>query len=113
MPRFSLCIYLLLFAGLGPEQAGQAASSTSSMAMITSLQAVKGRWLVKGVTQDNGAVASILVNEQPATIVATHAGVIDWAITIRRPPDRTIRAAATDQAGNRETTAHVRQWDGR
>jgi hypothetical protein len=80
--------------------------------MITSLQPVKGKVLVRGVTQDNGDVASVIVNERPARIVSTHAGVVDWEILLDSPrtAPRKIEARAVDRAGNTEKTGHMWEW---
>jgi hypothetical protein len=77
--------------------------------MITSVQRVKGKLLVKGLSQDNGEVASVAVNGCPARIVSAHAGVADWEITIDVPHNGKIAASASDKAGNREKTGHERE----
>jgi hypothetical protein len=61
---------------------------------------------VRGVTQDNGDIASVTVNGKAPRIVSSHAGVTDWEIFL--PPEtRTVRASATDRAGNVEKLAHA------
>ena len=77
--------------------------------MITSVRKVKGSLLVKGVSQDNGEVASVTVNGQRAKIVSAHAGVTDWEIALERRDANTttVAAQAVDDAGNSERTGHV------
>jgi hypothetical protein len=80
--------------------------------MITSVQPTKGKLLVRGVTQDNGEIASVTVNERPARIISTHAGVVDWEISLdlpRRATGCSIVARAADRAGNAEKTGH--SWE--
>jgi hypothetical protein len=79
--------------------------------MITSVEKVKGKLLVKGVSQDNGDIASITVNGQPVKILSTQVGIADWEITLNVPRDRKITAHASDKAGNTEKTAHQRFID--
>ena len=67
-----------------------------------------GKLLVRGVSEDNGDIASISVNGQPATINATCNGVVDWQITIDAAVGKAIEARATDKAGNVEQTPAVR-----
>jgi G8 domain len=76
--------------------------------MITSVQSVKGRLLVKGVSQDNGEVASVRVNGRPAKFISSHAGVVDWEILLEQRGGRTtqVTAKAVDRAGNEEKTSH-------
>jgi hypothetical protein len=79
--------------------------------IITSVRrAVDGTLLVSGVSHDNGEVAAVTVNGKPATIVASHAGVADWKITIGAGA-ATITAFATDAAGNVEKMPAVRKVD--
>ena len=63
-----------------------------------------GKWLVRGVTQDNGEVTDITVNGQRAKIVTQQAGVADWEITL--PAAGEFSAAARDRAGNTEKASH-------
>jgi hypothetical protein len=84
--------------------------------MITSVRKAKGRLLVSGVTQDNGDVTAVLVNSQPAKILSSHAGVVDWEISLE--PGKVaklgrINAKATDHAGNEESRGHTAAWSGR
>jgi len=52
------------------------------------------------------------VNERPARIVSTHAGVVDWEILLDSPrtAPRKIEARAVDRAGNTEKTGHMWEW---
>ena len=76
--------------------------------LITSVQKVKGKLLVKGVSQDNGDIASVTVNGRAAKIISTHAGVADWEIVLDVPRDQKLAAIASDKAGNAEKTGH--EW---
>ncbi|HKQ36701.1 MAG TPA: G8 domain-containing protein [Verrucomicrobiae bacterium] len=78
--------------------------------MVTSVQKAKGKWMVKGVSQDNGEIASVMVNGREARIVSSQAGVADWEITLTTPHDRMLSASASDKAGNKETTGHSSKW---
>jgi hypothetical protein len=62
--------------------------------------------VVRGVTQDNGEIASVTVNGKAAKIISSQAGVTDWEI-ILPPKTQTIRASATDRAGNVEKLVHA------
>jgi hypothetical protein len=74
--------------------------------MITSVRRVKGRLVVRGVTQDNGDVASVTVNGRAATILSSHAGVTDWEASLNANDSTKLVAKAVDQAGNAETDGH-------
>jgi hypothetical protein len=74
--------------------------------LITSVQRMKGKLLVKGVSQDNGDIISMTVNGRPATLTSGHAGVADWEIMLDTPRDRKLSAHASDNAGNTERTGH-------
>ena len=73
--------------------------------IITSVKRTGGKLLVRGVTQDNGEVASVSVNGHPARITANQAGVADWEAELDASGVTEITAAATDRAGNVENTA--------
>src|SRR5262249_17307539 len=75
--------------------------------MITSVRRRQGKLAVRGVSEDNGAIASVTVNGRPARLVAAHAGVTDWEIVLDPPRDGQLVARATDAAGNAERTPHV------
>jgi len=62
---------------------------------------------VYGVTHDNGEIAKVSVNGQPAKITSQQAGVADWTIELAVAADGAISATATDRAGNVELTPHA------
>jgi len=62
---------------------------------------------VRGISHDNGEIATVSVNGRPATITAQHAGVADWTITLDAPADGRHIAKATDLAGNAELVPHL------
>ena len=72
--------------------------------IITSANQMGSELIVRGTTQDNAGVSHVSVNGHDAKIVDSHAGVADWEISIDPPPDGSVRAAATDEAGNVEQT---------
>ena len=74
--------------------------------LITSVQRLKGKLLVKGVSQDNRDIISITVNGRPAKLKSAHAGVADWEIVLDAPRDRKLSAHTSDKAGNTERTGH-------
>jgi hypothetical protein len=74
--------------------------------MIRSIQKADGKLIVTGLSQDNGDIASVRVNGQPATITATSPGVAEWRAQIEIPADGQVTAVAADRVGNTETTVH-------
>jgi len=74
--------------------------------MITSVQKVRGKLLVSGVSQDNGDINSVMINGSRAQISSSHAGVADWQATISVPPEGKLVARASDRAGNVERVGH-------
>ena len=70
--------------------------------VITSVRREAGKLLVRGVTQDNGDIASVNVNGHSARIVSSHPGVVDWETTLDAATVKTVTASAKDQAGNVE-----------
>ena len=70
--------------------------------IVTSARTQGGKVLVKGVSHDNGDIASVSVNGQPAKLISVANGVVDWEITLDAPRDGVISARATDKAGNLE-----------
>ncbi len=74
--------------------------------LITSIQPNGTQRIVRGISHDNGEIATITVNGRPATITTQHAGVADWAITLDAPPDGRYNAKATDFSGNAERMSH-------
>ena len=77
--------------------------------MIRSVRRERSKWIVAGVTADNGEVASVLVNGKSAALTATAPGVVDWTITLDAPADGKVVAKAVDKAGNEEKIGHVKQ----
>jgi hypothetical protein len=67
--------------------------------MITSVRSEDGKVRVRGVAQDDGTIASVIVNGSEAKILAQHAGVADWELVVAPGP---ISAHARDAAGNEE-----------
>jgi hypothetical protein len=63
--------------------------------------------LVQGVSHDNGVIRSVKVNNQEAKLDSIQPGMVDWTIHLPLPSDGRVTAAALDEAGNRETLAHV------
>jgi hypothetical protein len=70
--------------------------------MITAVRKESGKLLVRGVTHDNGEVATVRVNGKAGRIVTRHAGVADWEATLEPATVEEITAGATDKAGNEE-----------
>ncbi len=75
--------------------------------MITSVQKVKGKLLVKGVTHDNGDIASVTVNGRAVKMISSHAGVSDWETSVDARGTVKLAAKAVDRAGNAEGSGHV------
>jgi hypothetical protein len=75
--------------------------------VITQLRRAGAKWLVTGISHDNGEITTITVNGQPAKVVARNAGVVDWTIEIESPSDGRVLAQAADEAGNVEQTGHA------
>jgi hypothetical protein len=74
--------------------------------LITSIQPAGTKRTVRGISHDNGQIATVSVNDRPATITLQHAGVADWTITLDTPADGRYLAKATDRAGNAERMPH-------
>ena len=73
---------------------------------ITSITTEGAKRLVRGVSHDNGEIASVTVNGHSATILTLQAGIADWTLTLDAPADGRYLAKATDRAGNAELTPH-------
>lgn len=78
----------------------------SPATIILSVRRSGPRLLVRGVSHDNGDIATISVNNSPAQINSQAAGVADWEVTIDLPGDGLVTAGAVDSAGNEEKTPH-------
>lgn len=74
--------------------------------IILSVSAEDGRVVVRGISHDNGEIASVTVNDKAADIMSSASGVVDWQATLEAAPGLAIVAFATDQAGNAEQLAH-------
>ena len=74
--------------------------------IITSVRIKDGKVHLAGVTHDNGNVKRVVVNDKPATIISSDAGVVDWQAALPLPPDGQLTAFATDDSGNVERQAH-------
>jgi hypothetical protein len=74
--------------------------------VILSVRRSGARLVVRGVSHDNGEVASVTVNGVPAKITSLSAGVADWEAAVEPPGDGAISAGAADKAGNAEATPH-------
>ena len=59
------------------------------------------------MSHDNGVNRSVTVNGQDAKLDVIQAGMVDWTAHLPLPKDGRVIAAAVDEAGNRETLAHV------
>jgi hypothetical protein len=74
--------------------------------LVTSVSVEAGKWKVRGVSHDNGTVASLTVNGKHATILHQSSGVADWEILLSEAPRS---AHATDAAGNAEVWSQ--KWE--
>ena len=84
---------------------------TTPATLITSIHSTGTKRLVRGVSHDNGEIATVCVNGHPAKIIAQHAGVADWTITLDVPVDDRYVAQATDRARNVELRPHELHWN--
>src|SRR5262245_52102966 len=66
---------------------------------ITSVERRAGKLLVRGVTHDNGAVRSVVVNGIAAKLQWVQVGLADWEALVDASADGLLAARATDQAG--------------
>jgi hypothetical protein len=74
--------------------------------LIRSVRKADGKLIVTGLSEDNGEIATVTVNGQPATLTNFSAGIAEWQAEIAPPTDGQISAQATDRAGNTEKTVH-------
>ena len=72
--------------------------------VITHLRMAGTKLIVRGTTTDNGTVAKVLVNGQPAR--ATAANFAQWEAVLAGDV-KEVRTQATDAAGNVEPRPHV------
>ncbi|MEZ0264908.1 MAG: hypothetical protein ACAI43_09290, partial [Phycisphaerae bacterium] len=75
--------------------------------MIRSVTRTGDKLRVTGVTHDNGDLAQVTVNGQPASVVSTSAGITDWQVEIAAPADGKVTATSKDATGNLEQMPHV------
>lgn len=76
--------------------------------MITSVRRTSSKLHVRGLTQDDGEIASVRVNGHLAAILSGPGGVAEWEIVLERSRlgSAQLTARAVDRAGNRETRGH-------
>jgi hypothetical protein len=75
--------------------------------VITSVRREGEKLIVRGVSQDDGEVESVMINGVKASVTPWAPGLVDWqAVLSGREP---IKAIARDRAGNEEKMAHVRE----
>ncbi len=75
--------------------------------VITQVRRASGKLVVRGISHDNGEIASVTVNGQQAQIATQSAGVADWTLELSVPADGRLSALAVDRTGNQELTPHV------
>jgi hypothetical protein len=73
--------------------------------VITHIRKSDKGLVVRGTTADNGTVAKVLVNGQPARALAPN--FAEWEAVLTKPATKEVRAQATDAAGNVEPRPHV------
>ncbi len=78
--------------------------------IILAMRREQDKLFVSGVAHDDGEIASVVVNGQPARLTTATPGVTDWQITLDLPKDGTLSAHAQDKAGNVEKTPHRLRW---
>ncbi|MDB5331374.1 MAG: hypothetical protein JWP03_2525 [Phycisphaerales bacterium] len=76
--------------------------------MITSVRPSGDKLIIRGISEDDGEVASVQVNAEPAKILSSHAGITEWEISLNAAGVKSIDAKATDKAGNMERTSAVK-----
>lgn len=74
--------------------------------VILSVANVDGHLLVRGISHDNGEIATVEVNGKPAELLASTNGMVDWQVALDSAPGKWIVASAKDRAGNIEQTGH-------
>ena len=70
--------------------------------IITDSRRQKDHVVVTGVSEDDGNVAQVTVNGQPAQITSRGPGIVDWQITIAAKAGTALLARSQDDAGNIE-----------
>ena len=101
----------VLAARVTPVAFPQLLDPVDDLPPATSIQSARraadGRWHIRGLTCDNGEIATVTVNGQRAKILTQHAGVADWEIILPTGHPAELRAEATDRAGNAERSGHL------
>ena len=74
--------------------------------IITAIHKSGDRFMIRGISHDNGKIAAVRVNGKSATLNNVTEGVTDWEITLNAPATGKFVAQGIDQAGNAEMTPH-------
>ena len=74
--------------------------------IVTSIRRDGGKIVVVGVSHDDGEIDAISVNGRTAQKLSSDSGVVEWRIAFDSVGTKTIKAFATDKAGNVEKLAH-------
>ena len=78
--------------------------------MVTSIRKTKRKLFIRGLSHDNGEIASVTVNGHRAILHPGQAGLADWEITLD-PQISKISAQAMDRSGNSEKAIHSIRLD--
>jgi hypothetical protein len=71
-----------------------------------SSRASGNRFLLRGISHDNGKIAMVRVNGKSATLNHATEGVTDWVIVLDMSATGTFVAQGIDDAANAEKTPH-------
>jgi hypothetical protein len=74
--------------------------------IITAIRKSGERFIIRGVSHDNGKVIAVRVNGKSATLKHVTEGVTDWEITLDATATGKFVAQGIDHAGNSEMTPH-------
>src|SRR5262249_44098857 len=85
----------------------QPANDLPPATVILSVRRQQDQLAVKGLSHDNGVISSVTVNGQAAKLDRLQPGHLYCTTSLPLSKDGRVVAAATDEAGNRETLAHV------
>lgn len=77
--------------------------------IITSVRRDGDRFIVSGVSHDNGEIKAVIVNGQQADIIESSVGggLADWRIELKANDAKTFTVKAVDRAGNTEQHLHT------
>src|SRR5262249_20634119 len=75
--------------------------------VITHVRKFGATLVVRGTTADNGTVAKVLVNGQPARALVANFAEWEAVLTPTSGATKEVRAQATDAAGNVEPRPHI------